>query len=87
MRFKFKGLLTGATALSMIAVPVAASAAPANPAAKLSVANTRAATPARGGNKIAAGSTATLVSIGILAALVVVVLVATGGSEDARDSN
>ncbi|WP_066710562.1 hypothetical protein, partial [Sphingomonas adhaesiva] len=63
-------------------------AAPANPAASLSVAKSaRAAAPAARSSKIGAdvpGST--LINIGILAALVAGVLVATGSGNDS-DSN
>lgn len=73
-------------AAALLTVSTAAAAAPANPAASLSV--TRAATPAaKGSSKIgAAVPTATFINIGILAALVAVVLVATGGDDDS-DSN
>ncbi len=84
----FKGVLTALAGTALVATPVAASAttAPAaNPAARLSVA--RAAAPAGHGNKLGASVPGTtLISIGILAALVVGVLVATGGS-DKSDSN
>jgi len=83
-----KGVLTALAGTALIAAPVAASAATApaaNPAASLSV--TRAAAPAGHGNKLGASvGSATLINIGILAALVVGVLVATGGSSDS-DSN
>ena len=82
----FKGALTAIAATTMLAAPVMASAAPAaNPAAKLSV--TRAAAPTKGSSKLgAAVPGTTLISIGVLAALVVGVLVATGGDNDS-DSN
>ncbi|MEH3158812.1 MAG: hypothetical protein PGN08_07630 [Sphingomonas taxi] len=83
----FKGVLTALAGTALLAAPVAASAAPApaaNPAAKLSVA--RAAAPSKGQSKLGASVPGTtLISIGILAALVVGVLVATGG--DSSDSN
>jgi len=80
--------LAGTVAAAALALsPTFAAAAPASPAASLSVAKAaRAGTPARG-SKIAAGGTATLVNIGILAALVAVVLVATDGGDDDSDSN
>lgn len=77
-------LLGAAAALAMTAAPVAAAPAPANPASSLSVA--RAGSPTARDGKIAEGSTATLLNIGILAALVVIVLVATGGGDDTPDS-
>ena len=84
----FKGVLSALAGTAMLAAPVAASAAPAptaNPAASLSVA--RAAAPAGHASKLGASVPGTtLISIGILAALVVGVLVATGGDDDA-DSN
>ncbi|WP_445193690.1 hypothetical protein ACT009_07390 [Sphingomonas sp. Tas61C01] len=82
------GLAATAASLALLATPVAASAATAtNPAASLSVAKTRAATPTARGSKLGASvPTATLISIGVLAALVVGVLVATGG-DDNSDSN
>jgi hypothetical protein len=82
----FKRLLTAAAGTALLAAPVAASAAPAaNPAASLSV--SRAATPASSKSHLGAAIPGTtLISIGILAALVVGVLVATGGDDDS-DSN
>lgn len=81
MPFISKPLAGAAAAVAIVAAPVAASAAPANPAAKLSVA--RAASPTARDSKIAEGPTATLVNIGILAALVVgVLLLTTGGDDD-----
>lgn len=87
MQFTPKRLAASAAALAMVAAPVAASAAPApaNPAARLSVARASSATGPD--SQIAEGGTATLVNIGILAALVVVVLLATtGGDDDTPDS-
>ena len=82
-----KRALAAFAGAAILAAPVAAQAAPApaaNPAAKLSVA--RAAAPSAHGSKLgAAVPGTTLISIGILAALVVGVLVATGG--DNSDSN
>ena len=81
------GFAAAVASLAMLATPIAASAAPANPAASLSVAKARAGTPTRGNSKLGASvPTATLISIGVLAALVVGVLVATGGN-DKSDSN
>ena len=62
-------------------------AAPANPAASLSLTKGARAPASVGGVNKATGGTATIINIGILAALVVVVLVATGGSDDSSDSN
>ena len=82
-----KRALAAFAGVAILAAPVAAQAAPApaaNPAAKLSVA--RAAAPSAHGSKLGASVPGTtLISIGILAALVVGVLVATGG--DDSDSN
>ena len=81
-----KGLLAAAAgaALMTATTATAAEAPRANPAAKLSV--TRAAAPQATASRIGAEvSTGTLLSIGVLAALVVGVLVATGG--DDSDSN
>jgi hypothetical protein len=84
----FKRVLTAVAGTAMLVAPIAASAAPApvaNPAAKLSIA--RAGAPTTGNSKLgAAVPGTTLISIGILAALVVGVLVATGGDDDS-DSN
>ncbi len=86
MTFGFKGLGTALAAATLVIAPTAASAA-ANPAASLSLSKaTRSGTPAKGSSTLAEGPTATYVSIGILAALVGIVLVATGGS-DSSDSN
>jgi hypothetical protein len=79
----------GVAAATLLSVSTAAAAAPsANPAASLSVGKSvRAAAPAKGASKIGAEVPGTtLISIGILAALTVAVLVATGGSDDS-DSN
>ena len=90
MTFRLKTLASAATGLALMVAPTMASAATpaANPATALSVAKTtRAGTPATAKSKLAEGPTATYVSIGILAALVVGVLLATGGSDDDSDSN
>lgn len=85
MQFFSKRLAGAAASVAMIAAPVAASTAPANPAAKLSV--SRAATTTARDSKIAEGSTATLVNVGILAALVVgVLLLTTSDDDDTPDS-
>lgn len=85
-----KGLFAAAAGAALITATTAqAATAPAtvpaaNPAASLSVA--RAAAPSAHGSKIGASvPTATLISIGVLAALVAVVLVAT--KQDSPDSN
>ncbi len=84
----FKGAFAAIAGTALLAAPVAASAAPtttAPAASKLSVA--RAAAPAGAKNDLGASVPGTtLISIGILAALVVGVLVATGGDDDS-DSN
>ncbi|MGP7794676.1 hypothetical protein [Sphingomonas sp. CLY1604] len=85
---KFKGAFAALSGAALLVAPIAAQAAPtapaANPAASLSVA--RAAAPSAGKNNLGASVPGTtLISIGILAALVVGVLVATGG--DDSDSN
>ena len=75
------------TGLAMLATPVAASAT--TPTAKLSTtAATRIGTPAKGANKLGASvPRTTLISIGILAALVAIVLVSTGGNDDSPASS
>ena len=77
-----KGLFAAAAGAALMTATTAAAAAPAaNPAAKLSVA--RAAAPQANASRIGAEvSTGTLLSIGVLAALVVVVLVATKEDSD-----
>jgi hypothetical protein len=84
-----KGAAAAITGLALLAAPVAASAAPANPAASLSVARTRAAAPSAHASKLGASvPTTTLISIGILAALTGIVLAVTGGDDDdSADSN
>ncbi len=73
--------------MAMTAMPVAATTVNSNHAASLSIPKTRTGAVATRTSKIGADvPTATLISIGILAALVVGVLVATGGDDDA-DSN
>jgi uncharacterized membrane protein YgaE (UPF0421/DUF939 family) len=73
-----KGIAIAIAGLAMVAAPVAASAEAANPAASLSLSNARVGASTGGKSKIgAAVPTTTLISIGVLAALVVGVLVAT----------
>ncbi|MEG8018311.1 MULTISPECIES: hypothetical protein [unclassified Sphingomonas] len=83
MKFRFKNVAVTAAGAAMMVAPTMASAA--NPARSLSVARTGTATSGKG--KLAEGPTATYVSIGILAALVVGVLLATSGGDDSSDSN
>ena len=88
MKFRFKTVAMAVAGASMMAVPTLAAAA--GPAASLSVAKTadvRAGTATTGESKLAEGPTATYVSIGILAALVVGVLLATSSGDDNSDSN
>jgi hypothetical protein len=82
-----KGAAAAITGLALLAAPVAAAAAPANPAASLSVA--RAGAPSAHASKLGASvPTTTLISIGILAALTGIVLAVTGGDDnDSADSN
>ncbi|MEG3160424.1 hypothetical protein U1763_07910 [Sphingomonas sp. LB2R24] len=83
MKFRFKNVAVTVAGAAMMVAPTMASAA--NTAASLSVARTGTATSGKG--KLAEGPTATYVSIGILAALVVGVLLATSGGDDSSDSN
>lgn len=83
MKFRFKNVAVTVAGAAMMVAPTMASAA--NPAELLSVARTGTATSGKG--KLAEGPTATYVSIGILAALVVGVLLATSGGDDSSDSN
>ena len=85
MKFGFKSVGVAIAGAAMMVAPTMAAAA--NPAAPLSVAKARAGTVTSGKSKIAEGATATYVSIGILAALVVGVLLATSGGDDDSDSN
>jgi hypothetical protein len=84
----FKALMTGATALTLTAVPVAASAAPAatNPATSLSVA--RAATPAGKSSKLTGAGigpiAAGIIAVGIA---VGVVLLVSDKEDNDSDSN
>ena len=81
-----KGMFAAAAGLALVTATTAQAAAPAsaaNPAAKLSVA--RAAAPAAHGSRLGADvPTGTLISIGVLAALVAIVLVATKESSDSN---
>ncbi len=79
-----KALLGAAGAAALMTATIASAAAPvAHPTAAPSL---RAAAPSVHGNRLGASvPTGTLISIGILAALVVVVLVAT--NDDDSDSN
>ncbi len=79
---RFKSLVAAAAASALVATPAFAAG---NSARSLSVA--RAAAPAKAGEKIAEGSTATIVNIGILAALAAVVLLVVADDEDSSDSN
>jgi len=84
-----KGIASGIAAGAMLLAPLAAAAAPAtaNPAASLSLQGARAGTATAHNSKLGASvGTTTLINIGILAALVAVVLVATSGG-DSSDSN
>ncbi|WP_419809176.1 hypothetical protein [Sphingomonas sp.] len=84
---RFKTLFATAAVAAMLTTTTAATAAVANPAASLSIAHGRAASPST--NRSALGAevgTSTLISIGVLAALVVIVLVATKDGDDS-DSN
>ena len=80
--FGFKGMVAIAAATTMVATPVIA----APSAQSLSVAHARAAAPTKAGEKIAAGPKATIINIGILAALVAVVLLVVA-DDDSSDSN
>ena len=86
--FKINGLLVAATAAAMLTTTTAAVAAPANPAASLSIAApVRAGTTAAHGNKLGADvPTTTLISIGVLAALVVIVLLVVDSNGSAPKS-
>jgi len=78
MTFTMKRIATEVVGAAMIVTPVAASAATSNPAASLS--GTRAATPTAKTSKIGADvGGSTLINIGILAAIVAGVLLATKG--------
>lgn len=85
MKSGFKKIGAAVAGAALMVAPTMASAA--NPAASLSVAPARAGTATSGKGKLAEGPTATYVSIGILAALVVGVLLATSGGDDDSDSN
>ncbi len=85
MKLGFKSIGAAVAGVAMMVAPTIASAA--GPAASPAVAKTRAGTVTTGKSGIAEGATATYVSIGILAALVVGVLLATSGGDDDSDSN
>ncbi|SFP90230.1 hypothetical protein [Sphingomonas rubra] len=83
--FRFKSLIAAAAASALVATPALAAG---NSAQSLSVAHARAAAPPKAGEKIAEGSTATIVNIGILAALAAVVLLVVADDDgDDSDSN
>lgn len=87
MMQRFTKSIAAAAGTAMLVLSTAAAAAPAaNPAASLSVAaSARAAAPAAKSSRIGASvSGATLISIGILAALTAVVLVATKEDSDSN---
>lgn len=84
MKFRLKGLVAAAAASALVASPALA----ASPAQSLSVVKARAAAPSARGDKIAEGSTATIINIGILAALAAVVLLVVADDDgDNSDSN
>ena len=87
MKSGFKNVAVAVAGVAMMVAPTMASAA--NAASSLSVAQARAGTTTSGKSKIAEGPTATYINIGILAALVVGVLLATSGGDDddGSDSN
>ncbi len=85
MKFRFKSVAGAVAGIAMMVSPTMASAA--NPTSTAPVAQARAGTATSGKSKLAEGPTATYVSIGILAALVVGVLLATSGGDDDSDSN
>ena len=84
--FKFKALLATAGATAMLTATTATAAT--NPAAGLSIAApARAATATAHDSKLgAAVPTTTLISIGILAALIVVVLTVVADNNDSPNS-
>lgn len=85
----FRRLVAAGTAVALFTAPTLAAAAPTtNAASSLSIAKSvRAGSPAAKSSKIgAAVPTATLISIGVLAALVGIVLAVTGDDDDS-DSN
>ena len=85
MTFLSRRLAAACAGAAMLITPVAASATTANPATSLSLA--RAATPNAHASKLGADvPTTTLISIGILAALTAIVLVATNGGGDDSDT-
>lgn len=86
VKFGCKSIGMAVAGAAMMVAPTMALAA--SPAASLWVTKARAGTTTSGNSKIIAeGATATYVSIGILAALVVGVLLATSGGSDDSDSN
>ena len=88
MRFNARNVLGSLATAALMMASTAAVAAPAGPAASLSLRNAapvRAATPATRTNRLQ-GNAAIFVNIGILAALVVIVLVATHGSDNGSDA-
>ena len=77
---RFRGLLATAAAAAMMTATTAAAAPTSRYASPLV---TRAATPAQDANQLGADvPRGTLISIGILALLVVIVLVSVGGDDD-----
>ncbi|MCK8457925.1 hypothetical protein [Sphingomonas faeni] len=87
MKSGFRNVAVAVAGAAMMVAPTMVSAA--NGASSLSVAKARAGTTTTGKSALAEGPTATYVNIGILAALVVGVLLATSGGDDddGSDSN
>jgi hypothetical protein len=85
---RLSNVVAATAALSLIAVPTIAAASPANPAAKLSLANkdVRAGAKAKDGNKLRGGGAGFLYA-GLAIAVVVVAAVALGHNSDNKPAS
>ena len=82
----FKNVIGAVAALSMVAMPAIASAAPANPAASLSISKSvRAGAPTSGKSKLAGGA-GVFFAIAIVAGIVAIGVIAAT-KNDTPDSN
>ena len=85
---RLSNVIAATAALSLIAVPTIAAAAPANPAAKLSLANkdVRAGAKAKDANKMRGGGAGFLYAAAAIA-VVVVAAVALGHNSDSKPAS
>lgn len=83
-----KSLMIASAGLALVAAPVAASAAPANPASQLSISKSvRASAPARKSDKLTGASTIPIIIGAAIIAGVTYLIVDNENDDDNSDSN